>query len=166
VNICHIAALSRNNVIGNKGQIPWHIPEDLKHFMRTTLHHPIIMGRGTFESIGSKPLKNRFNIVVSSSMQPKSTPELAVVPSLEAALKALVEEEGDVFVVGGQSLYEQTLPITCRWILTHVDIEVPGDTFYPDLSEIKLECLSETTFLQNDPPYRIYEYKKVTPFSG
>src|ERR1700704_6185627 len=103
-----IAAVAQNGVIGIDGKLPWHLPEDLKHFKRLTLGHPVIMGRRTWESLG-KALPGRKNIVVTTTAGYEA-PGAAVASSLEAAL-ALCAGESVAFVIGGQQLFAESLPI-------------------------------------------------------
>src|SRR5260221_7978167 len=109
-----IAAVAANGVIGREGQLPWHLPEDLKHFKRLTLGHPIIMGRRTWESLG-RALPGRDNIVVTRTPG-YDAPDAAVASSLEAAL-ALCSGELVAFVIGGQQLFARSLPLAAGRVL-------------------------------------------------
>lgn len=130
-----IAAVSRNGVIGHRGKLPWHIPDDLKHFKALTLDHAIIMGRKTFDSIG-RPLPRRRNLVVTRQTDFK--PEgVEVHPSLESALEAAYQGgESSPFVIGGAQLYELALPLATRLELTEVHDTVEGDAFFPLLDPL------------------------------
>src|SRR5258708_14750149 len=110
-----IAAVAANGVIGREGQLPWHLREDLKHFKRLTLGHPIIMGRRTWESLG-RALPGRDNIVVTRTPG-YDAPDAAVASSLEAAL-ALCTGESVAFVIGGQQLFAESLPLAAGLFLT------------------------------------------------
>src|SRR2546421_4971109 len=110
-----VAAVAANGVIGRDGHLPWHLPEDLKHFKRLTLGHPIIMGRKTWESLG-KALPGRDNIVVTRTPG-YDAPGAAVASSLEAAL-ALCAGEPVAFVIGGQRLFADSLPIAAGCVLS------------------------------------------------
>src|SRR5712664_2904025 len=123
-----IAALASNGVIGIDGKLPWHLPEDLKHFKTLTLGHPIIMGRRTWESLG-KALPGRENIVVTGRPGYEA-PGAAVASSLEAAL-ALCTGEPVVFVIGGTRLFEAVLPIADRLVMTEIHRDYQGDTWFP-----------------------------------
>ena len=125
-----IVAMSNNRVIGANNTLPWHLPADLEHFRALTMGHPIIMGRKTHESIG-KPLPGRENIVVSANKN-FSAPGCTLVPSLHAAIEACGKAE-EIFFIGGNTLYQQALPLTERIYLTQVDCAVKGDTFFPAL---------------------------------
>ncbi|HEX9433026.1 MAG TPA: dihydrofolate reductase [Burkholderiales bacterium] len=123
-----IAAVAANGVIGREGQLPWHLPEDLKHFKRLTLGHPIIMGRRTWESLG-RPLPGRDNIVVTRTPG-YDAPDAAVASSLEAAL-ALCSGESVAFVIGGQQLFAESLPLAAGLVLTEIHRDYEGDTRFP-----------------------------------
>jgi len=123
-----VAAVAANGVIGRDGQLPWHLPEDLKHFKRLTLGHPVIMGRRTWESLG-RPLPGRDNIVVTHKAGYEA-PGAAVASSLGAAL-ALCAGESVVFVIGGQQLFAESLPIAAGLVLTEIYRDYEGDTWFP-----------------------------------
>lgn len=124
-----VAAVASNGVIGRDGRLPWHLPEDLRHFKRLTLGHPIIMGRRTWESLG-RPLPGRENIVVTHRAG-YDAPGAAVANSLEAAL-ALCAGEPVAFVIGGQQLFAESLPIAAGLVMTEIDKEYEGDTWFPE----------------------------------
>ncbi len=124
-----VAAVASNGVIGVDGRLPWHLPEDLKHFKKLTLGHPIIMGRRTWESLG-KALPGRDNIVVSSRPGYEA-PGAAVASSLGAAL-ALCAGEPVVFVIGGYRLFLDSLPVATGIVLTEIGRDFEGDTYFPD----------------------------------
>lgn len=132
--ICLIAALSENRVIGKDNALPWHIPEDLKHFKEVTSGHPVIMGRKTFESI-RRLLPRRLNIVVSRD--PTYVVEGATMAhSLEQALEiARNYERDEIFVLGGGQIFEEAISIADRLYLTIVHTEIEGDAFFPDFSK-------------------------------
>lgn len=128
MKISLIAALATDNVIGWKNNMPWHLPADLAWFKRNTLNKPVIMGRKTYESIG-RPLPERHNIVISRSTG--NDKRVTWVQSLNDAIKAAGEVE-EVMVIGGGDIYSQFLPKAKRLYLTHIDVEVEGDTHFPD----------------------------------
>jgi len=124
-----IAAVAKNGVIGANGKLPWHLPEDLKHFKKLTLNHPIIMGRRTWESF-PKPLPGREHIVISR--RPGfAAPGASVASSLEGAV-ALCTGESVAFVIGGAEVYAAALPLADGLILTEIDADYEGDTRFPD----------------------------------
>lgn len=131
-NLSIIVAVARNGIIGytneeGRGALPWHLPEDLKHFKESTSGHPIIMGRKTWESLG-RPLPNRRNMVITRQSGYKAT-GAEVFSSLPEALTSV----GDVtaFVIGGAELYRQALPLASVLIITEVEIDAIGDTLFP-----------------------------------
>jgi len=123
-----IAAHDDNLVIGKDGDLPWHIPEDLRYFMRKTKGHPLVMGRKTWESIGAVPLKDRENIVISRTGEWDNA---TVFKSLQMALAYLKDREL-VYIGGGSGIYRETLPIADRLVLTHVHGTHEGDTHFPE----------------------------------
>ncbi len=120
-----IAAIAKNRVIGNDGKLPWHISEDLRRFKKLTTGHVVLMGRKTYESL-ERPLPNRRNVVLTA----RSIPEVETFRTLATALKALKDEEV-VFVIGGGTVFSQTLELADELFLTLVDQEVEGDAFFP-----------------------------------
>ena len=126
-----ILARAANGVIGAKGGLPWHLPEDLAFFKRTTMGHPIVMGRRTWESIG-RPLPGRRSIVVTRDRSFAAS-GAEVVHSLDEAL-ALCAGSDEVFVIGGAQLYAEALPRADRVLLTEIHADFKGDTVLPALS--------------------------------
>jgi len=124
-----VAAVAANGVIGKDGHLPWHLPEDLKHFKKLTLGHPVIMGRRTWESLG-KPLPGRENIVVTRQAG-YDAPGAAVANSLDGAL-ALCIGEPVAFVIGGTTLFEESLPTAAGLVMTEIHRDYEGDTWFPD----------------------------------
>ena len=125
-----IVATSLNGVIGRKGDLPWHIPEDLKHFRRNTIGHAIIMGRRTYDSIG-RPLPKRRNIVVTRQRDLKIS-GCDIVHSLESAIELARKEDEEPRVIGGATLYAEAFPQVTRLFLTEVQQVVEGDTYFPE----------------------------------
>ena len=127
-----IAALSRNRVIGVNGGLPWHLPDDSKHFRRTTMGKPVIMGRVNWGSL-AKPLDGRENIVVTRQRDYEAA-GCTVVHSIEAALE-VAKRAAEIMIIGGQDIYAATLPLADRMILTFVDAELEGDTYFPEFDD-------------------------------
>jgi dihydrofolate reductase len=136
-----IAALDQNRIVGNKNRMPWHISEDFKHFKSTTLNHPIIMGRKTFESIGSKPLPKRPHVIVSRTM-PESS-QVDVSRSLEDAIDKAKTYADEVFICGGVEIYKQAIPLSDHMILSHIDGEHEGDAYFPEFDETEWHILKK-----------------------
>lgn len=127
-----IAALNKNRVIGKNGKIPWRIPEDLQRFKQLTTHHTVLMGRKTFESIGT-PLLNRKNVVVSK--QKIASENVEIYSSLDRALSHLHTEE-KIFIIGGGEIFQQTIELADELMLTIVDNDESGDTFFPEYEHL------------------------------
>ena len=118
--------MSANRVIGRNGQLPWHLPEDLKFFKRLTLDHPIVMGRKTFQSIG-RPLPRRRNIVISRTMLPAADLEVISSPHEIDSLGL----QGNVYIIGGAQIFHELLPRCDSVYLTKVIQPHDGDAFMP-----------------------------------
>lgn len=132
-----VAALSENNVIGDNGEIPWKIPEDLKRFSKLTINNTVVMGRQTFESIGEE-LPNRHNIIVSSTMK---TNKLHVVDSLERAIHAAPTDL--VFLIGGERIYKEGMKYCKYMFITLVHALMTGDTFFPSFNPEEWETIQQ-----------------------
>lgn len=155
-----IVACGSNRVIGMNGTMPWHLPEDLKHFKATTMGCPVIMGRKTWDSIG-RALPGRTNIVLTRNGSFSANGAL-VAGSLEQALK-LVPDAKRVFIIGGGELYRATLPfIDIAWV-TEIDASPEGDTFFPQLpeSEWKREILRELPASETRPALTFCRYVRT-----
>lgn len=134
-----IVARARNGVIGRDNTLPWHLPEDLQHFKRTTMHHPVLMGRRTYESIG-RPLPGRRIIVVSTDpfwSAPGCERGATLASAIAMAGKSMDRHPGidpsEVFIAGGARLYHEALPLTDRVIVTAIDLDAAGDVSFPNL---------------------------------
>ncbi|MBK9758529.1 MAG: dihydrofolate reductase [Flavobacteriales bacterium] len=137
--ISAIAAVAENGVIGNKGDLPWQLPDDMKFFQRTTLNHHIISGRRNYESIPEqfRPLRDRVNLVVSRDINFKA-PGAWVCASLEAAIDiARVADQKEVFIIGGGQLYAEAFEkkLVTRLYLTTVHGKPKGDVKFPDIGK-------------------------------
>ena len=126
-----IAAVAQNRAIGLRGRMPWHLPDDLRHFKRVTLGKPVVMGRKTWEVIG-RPLPGRQNIVISRNRDYRAR-GCEVAHSLDAALG--VAEGAELMIIGGGELYRQALPGAQRMVLTIVDCAPEADTWFPAWSK-------------------------------
>ena len=146
-----IAAMSLNRVIGAGNQIPWHLPEDFQWFKRTTIGNVLVMGRKTFESIG-RPLPNRETMVLSRS--DFRHPGVKTIRSL-GDLPALVGER-QVFICGGAQIYEHALPQCAELLLTLVQRQVAGDTFFPKFED-RFELAEE---IRTTPEFKILRYRR------
>ncbi|HMB15527.1 MAG TPA: dihydrofolate reductase [Pelovirga sp.] len=135
-----IAAMDRNRVIGHAGALPWHLPADLQWFKRHTIGHSLLMGRRTFEAIG-QPLPGRRTIVVSRNPDYQA-PGCLVATDIPTAIAAAKSTE-QLFICGGGEIYQQTLDLAERIYLTELDIDVTGDTFFPEFCENRFEIVSQ-----------------------
>lgn len=143
-----VVAMARNRVIGRDGGLPWHLPEDLRHFRAITMGHPVLMGRLTWLSIG-RPLPGRLNIVLSSSPELVLPAEVRQAKDLDAALAiAASAGTGRCMVIGGAGVYAATLPIADLIHLTEIDLEPEGDTFFP---ELPAQAWRETARVEGPP---------------
>jgi dihydrofolate reductase len=125
-----IAAVAKNKVIGNKGQLPWHVSEDLKFFKAQTTGHAIVMGKKTYDSTG-KPLPNRRNIVVSRNATTIQGAE--VCGSIDEAIARARETDPEPFIIGGAEIYRAAMPFATRILITEIDQTPKGDAFFPDI---------------------------------
>ena len=147
-----IVAASTNNVIGNDGELPWRLSDDLKRFKAVSMGKPIVMGRKTFESIG-RPLPGRQNIVISRQ-DGFAADGCDVVQSIEEAVEVAAAAE-EIMVIGGSQIYAAFLPLADRIYLTRVHAEVEGDAFFPSLDESKWR----------DSASRIYEVDESNDYA-
>ena len=132
-----IVAIAQNGTIGDKNALLWHIKEDMRFFRTTTSGHPVIMGRKTFESLGSKPLPKRTNIVITRA--DREFEGALTAHSLEEAIRMAGEDE-EIFIMGGAQIYREALLVVDRMYITHVECDYEGDTSFPevDYSQWKL----------------------------
>ena len=154
-----IAAMGVNRAIGLDGEMPWHLPGELRHFKETTMGKAIVMGRKTWESIG-RVLPGRQNIVVTRNRDYLAK-GCDVVLSLEQALVVAVSDE--VMIIGGGELYRQALPLARKMILTHVDCQPEADTWFPEWVESEWRLIhsrSEPAFEKNQYAYRVEAWEK------
>lgn len=157
-----IAAADKNWAIGNKGDLLFHIPADMKFFRETTRGAAVIMGRKTLESFpGQKPLPGRLNIVLTRD--PAYAPEgVTVVHSPDAAEKAAADSGRPVFVIGGGEIYALMLDRCGECLITRVDAEAPADAYFPDLDQSPDWYLAEESVEAEDNGYkfRFTTYKR------
>ena len=135
-----IVAHSSNRVIGIDGQLPWHIPDDLKYFKAITMGKPIIMGRKTFDSIG-KPLPGRLNIIITKNTD-LTIEECVVVNNLDAAIteaknyfKTQDTDQEEIFIIGGAQIFKQSMKFVNKIYITEVHADYAGDVFFDELSD-------------------------------
>jgi dihydrofolate reductase len=128
-----IVAKSKNNIIGDKGKIPWHIPNDLKRFKELTTNNVVIMGRKTYESLPKeyKPLPHRMNIIISKDKNYKAT-NCLVFDNLKKAIRKSGTNK-EIFIIGGGEIYKEGFKYADKIYLTEVDGEFEGDTYFPNI---------------------------------
>lgn len=161
VQLALIAALARNRVIGRDDRLPWHLPADLRFFKQTTMGKPLVMGRRTWESIG-RPLPGRRMIVLSRDPGYRAS-GCTVAHALGEALE-MVSVVPEVMVIGGASLYEQTLPLAERLYLTQVEAEVAGDAWFPSWNPREWQLVWEETHpadVDHAWPYRFQRLERM-----
>lgn len=128
-----IVAMTAERVIGKDGDIPWHLPDDLRFFKKHTSGHPIVMGRKTFDSIG-RPLPGRQNIVISRD--PEWQHEGVETINTPAELDELALIDPKVFIIGGEQIYRIFLPMLDEIVVTHVQESCQGDTYFPEFEHL------------------------------
>ena len=157
-----IVAFAKNNVIGKDGKIPWNIEGEQSRFKELTTNNIVIMGRKTFEEIYQKlqkPLPNRINIVISKTKK-YDFENCFTFDSLDDALDFCKKtfSQKDIFISGGAALYQKALPIVEKMYITEIDLEVPGDTFFPKFLEDDFICEEEISVKSNvDFVYKTYK---------
>ncbi|MBS3136179.1 dihydrofolate reductase [Candidatus Woesearchaeota archaeon] len=150
-----IAAMTKDRVIGKDNKLIWNIPVDLKNFRNITSGNTVIMGRKTFESIGN-PLPNRHNIVVSSSMQ--HVDGIDVCKDIKEALAKAKEYGKEIFIIGGSSIYRQTVPFADKMYISWVKKYYHGDAYFPDFDIVEWEVIEEKNFPEFD--FVVYKRRK------
>jgi dihydrofolate reductase len=154
VRLTAVAAMARNRVIGRGGSLPWHLPDDLRAFKKLTRGHTVLMGRQTWESLPVRPLPQRRNLVLSTSLRDADVQGATVI----AAVDALQEyaDDGEIFVIGGAKVYESLLPYCQRLVLTFIPKDVEGDTFFPPFEG----WFDQGRIVQKHPDFEIREYRR------
>lgn len=158
-----LAAVACGAVIGRNGTVPWHLPEDMARFRELTTGHTVVMGRRTWESLPDRfrPLPGRRNIVVTRNAA-WSADGAERAGSLEDAL-ALAADAEHVFVIGGAEIYAAALPHADELLLTEVDLEVEGDTFFPEWDRaVFAEASRETVVAADGTQLAFVAYRRLT----
>ena len=153
-----IVAFDQNQLIGVENKMPWHFKEDLQYFKKTTLHHDVLMGRKTFESIlsyNNQPLPNRHSVVLSRTIDIEHD-AVTVIQDLQEYITNYPSEK-ELFVIGGASVYEQVLPMANRLYITHVKGTYEGDTYFPAYDSSAFTCIKETA--TESLVFAVYERK-------
>ena len=156
-----IVAVAANGVIGRDGDLPWHLPADLRHFKRTTMGHHLIVGRRTWDEVG-RPLPGRTMVVITRDRTLR-IPDVLVVHSLEEALAAASADD-EVFVAGGGEIYRQALPLADRVYPTRIHGSFEGDTTFPELDDAQWRLTSSEDHEpdeRNPHPYSFLVYERA-----
>lgn len=155
-----IWAQAHGRVIGNAGDMPWYVPEDLAHFKELTRGHPVIMGRRTWDSLQVRPLPGRLNIVISR--RELTLPEGAVQARSVEHAREIAHNSGDELIwgIGGATLYEELLPLAKRLEITELDLDVEGDTFAPELGAEFSKTEGEWQVSREGARYRFVTYTR------
>lgn len=135
-----IVAIAQNGTIGDKNSLLWHIKEDMRFFRTTTSGHAVVMGRKTFESLGSRPLPKRTNIVITRA--DRVFEGALTAHSLEEAIR-LAEGDEEIFIIGGAQIYREALRVADRMYITRVMHDYEGDTSFPDIDLSEWELVAE-----------------------
>lgn len=162
--ISQIVATGIHNEIGKNNDLLWRLPNDMKFFKETTTGHCVLMGRNTFESFGGKPLKNRTNIVVTR--QTDFVGEgCIVVNSVEKGIEyARQQGEEELFIIGGGTIYEQTLPQTNKVYLTFVHAAFDATVFFPVLNREQWKTTREDEYTKDERhayDYTFFTFEKI-----
>ena len=159
MSLAIIAAVADNGVIGKNNDLPWHLPEDLKRFKKLTIGHPCIMGRKTFDSIMSrlgKPLPDRTSIVISRQTDLDLPDDVELYHSIDDAIAAHANDA--LMVIGGEQIYQLTLPLADTLFMTHVHQTIPdGDAFFPPIDKTQWQVVEE----EKHDGYDFFEYRKI-----
>jgi len=161
-----IAAMDQNQLIGDQGKIPWDLPADLKYFKETTMGASVIMGRKTFESIGSA-LPGRRNIILTRNND-YTAEGYEVVHSQAEILDEFLEKKEEAFIIGGAEIYKQFLAYSDKLYLTIIEDEFSGDTYFPEIDWQKWDKISEKqgpTDSNNPYSYSYHVYQRKKPRS-
>lgn len=148
-----IAAIGKNNELGKNNTLVWSMPNDLKYFREKTSGHPVIMGRKTFESIGH-PMPNRKNIIITRDKNYKKE-GIEVAHSLEEALNIVPHKTKEIFIIGGEGIFKESMNIADRLYITHIDAtDKDADVFFPEIIPIVWNEVSHIEHKKDkDNPY-------------
>lgn len=164
MKISLVAAIAQNNAIGKDNKLLWHLSNDLKFFKNYTMGKVIIMGRKTFESIGKRSLPGRINVVISKN-DLGNVENILVFKTIESALEHFKNSE-EVCIVGGAQLYNHTLPVANKLVLTRVNVLPDADVFFPEVDWSLWNLVSEEKHLADeknefDYTFQVYERMSV-----
>jgi dihydrofolate reductase len=155
-----IVAASTNHAIGKNNQLLWHLPNDMKFFKATTWAMPVIMGRKTFESMGSKPLPGRKNIVITRQTDWKANDVYTATTINDAIALAKATNCKEIFIAGGGDIYNQCIAIADTIYMTRVHADMEGDTFFPSIDENIFELKSRENFERDEKHSFDFSFEK------
>ncbi|QQE10808.1 dihydrofolate reductase [Planctomycetota bacterium] len=160
-----IVAMSENRVIGREGDLPWHLPDDMKWFVNKTKGHPVIMGRANFDSIGNKPLPNRHNIVLTRDANYSVLPTegLTVLSDVRDAINMAQSQNEEPFIIGGEQIYKLAMPFVTRMYITLVHAHVDGDRYFPNFNPSDFEITNKIEHPADDRhihPFTFLTYER------
>lgn len=161
--ISSIVAMNAKRVIGYQNQIPWYLPADLKYFKKVTMGHHILMGRKCYESIG-RPLPGRTNIIITRDPYFIVSNALVAHSIEEGIFLARNNGESELFIIGGGEIYNQSVHFWHKLYLTRVDVECPGDTFFPEMDHSQWQLIFQEDHApdeKNNMAYSFLTYQKI-----
>lgn len=161
-----IVSISNNNCIGDNNTLLWKQSNDLLRFKELTENNIVIMGQKTYESLPFKPLKNRTNIVISNDYN-INYDNCIMSRSIEESIEKSENIDGDIFIIGGGSIYKQFLPLSDTLYITRIDVDIEGDTYFPDIDLNRWDKVSSEYHKKDDKnqynyTYEVYELKTET----
>ena len=149
-----IVGIGKDGLIGKGNALPWHISEDLKHFKEQTSDNTVIMGMATFESINSKPLPNRNNVILN--FDKVDIPGAVVCTSIPEAIEKAKEYKKNIFIIGGKSIYRQFIPLVDKLYISHIKGDYEGDVFFPEYDKSEWEA----EYREDKGPFEFVIYKR------
>ena len=158
MNLSMILAMDENNLIGNKNELPWSLPADLKHFKNITNHKIVVMGRSTFESIG-KPLPNRMNIVITTDKN-YDVEGVVVINSIEEFMDFAENQNNEIFIIGGSNLIKQLYDKINTLYITHIKHKFKGDCYVKFIDFNKLILEDKQNFYPDEKNKYFYSFCK------
>lgn len=166
MSLAIIAAMDKNQLIGDNNKIPWDLPADLEYFKQTTMGAPVIMGRKTFESIGF-PLPGRKNIILTRNEKYQAE-GAEIIHSVKEVLAEFLNSKAEAFIIGGAEIYKLFLPYTSKLYLTIIEAEFKGDTYFPELNFdnwLQINKIEGTYNSENPYHYNYYIYQRKNQIS-
>ncbi len=157
-----IVAASTNNAIGHNNKLLWHLPNDMKFFKATTWAMPVIMGRKTFESMGSKPLNGRTNIIITTQKDWIATGTITAYSLQDAIAKANLTNCTEIMIAGGGEVYKQSMDVADVIYITRVHTVIDGDTFFPEINLTKWTLETQHNYTKDEKHKFDYSFEKYS----